>query len=1002
MTPHGKLMITPHGYYQLIKPFFMKQLSIILTLVMLAIIGYAQPIPVPGQRPTDFPLKAVLDGSEELYSQRDINGVNNRRFLVSQILEYARCSFPLDSIYLKNDSLCIKRRNSVGCPSGNCISFNTTLQFVDSLRISNDTLYYRKNNSWRPLLLPSSGDSILYTGNDTLALYTVLTTGNTAPGSPAIGATYWVGASPTGSWAGHAQDIATWTGSAWTFYDAVQGDYMYNAATGYTYQWRTPNWVRVSGIPILNGGNSLSSGVNIGSKNAKPVVLKTNNTTRMTIQPGGAININSLASNTYPLVGAESDGTLRKIYPTNDFIVDIDSLRINPAILSGSSNISAGNGLYKSSDSIHLGGMVKSSIEFLNALNDTILGIDTLGHVYAPGLYKLEESNGGFIMDTTFTITTDYLVDSVLLSFGLLPSQFCHTPHTAGVVSKLSRKDGVLYTLDTTNTGACQDSTIYSILQLKFAGGQLPKDVFVDSFGIFFSGYDTLNVNGSTSREGSPFIIMNQGRKVIYNHFYSNDDDSIFNSLGDPFSIGEDTISFLNYHFSENVFNTIDSITISFLVPLGGNDDFKFFIDRVALVFPYKPVLRMVASWGGNLLTMPMPSNTTTTSTTYTYGNGVVPNGDAFDLGNFTDNVFVNANSKDYILSSAGQYSIDGSSITLQGNGTTNGVTLGGASTGSVGTVISGTSINSFGISMDGNSKDSYGTYISGTSSDGIKPDIEIYATNGNIRFSGVPTNNAATQVLAASASNSTLVWREISTIPGRVTAGNGLRNIGDSTVALANGGQLTDDIRWNGLDNDKSIYLYGYGNISNYSGVQIAGSNNSPSNPALYIQGNNAGTADDIIFTADNGKLRIAGLPNSNNAIALLGKTSNGLATWVSNPLTGTSSLSTNTAITMDFSTYIMDFTSSGSGTSNNRLPSLSSVPNGFTVRIRRTDNNSSFTASITPYSGDIITDIDNTTVYSIGISSGTTNNYVELTAFKNGVNGYGGSTKWVVMNKH
>jgi len=412
----------------------------------------------------------------------------------------------------------------------------------------------------------------------------------------------------------------------------------------------------------------------------------------------------------------------------------------------------------------------------------------------------------------------------------------------------------------------------------------------------------------------------------------------------------------------------------------------------------------MVASWGGNIITIPYAN---ATNTNYVSGNGVAAtNGNAFDLGNFTDNVFVNANSKDYILSSAGQYSIGGSSITLQGNGTTNGVVLDGTSNSSNGTYIRGYSSNSQGIRIDGISQDNYGTYINGNCSSQAAPDIELYATNGNIRFSGVPTNNTATQVLAASSSSSSLVWKEVSTFPSNVTAGNGLRNIDASTVALNNnGGQpLTDNIVLNGADNDAYVWITGYGNISNYPGVQIVGYNTSPSNSALNIQGNNAGTADDIFFSADNGKLRIVGLPDNNSATALLGKTSNGLAAWVSNPTPGTSSLSTNTAITPDFSTYIMDFTSNGTGTSSNELPLLSSVVNGFTVRIRRTDNNSSFTATIIPHtgSGDTITDIDNANVSAIGISSGTTDNYIEFTAFINGVNGYAGSTKWVVMNRH
>lgn len=37
------------------------------------------------------------------------------------------------------------------------------------------------------------------------------------PGTPANGDQYIIAASPTGAWAGHATEIATWDGTAWLF-----------------------------------------------------------------------------------------------------------------------------------------------------------------------------------------------------------------------------------------------------------------------------------------------------------------------------------------------------------------------------------------------------------------------------------------------------------------------------------------------------------------------------------------------------------------------------------------------------------------------------------------------------------------------------------------------------------------------------------------------------------------------------------------------------------------
>ena len=60
--------------------------------------------------------------------------------------------------------------------------------------------------------------------------FTVKTAGNivtrslsTPPGSPATGARYIVGTAPTGAWAGHEDDVALWSGSAWSFSDPVGG-----------------------------------------------------------------------------------------------------------------------------------------------------------------------------------------------------------------------------------------------------------------------------------------------------------------------------------------------------------------------------------------------------------------------------------------------------------------------------------------------------------------------------------------------------------------------------------------------------------------------------------------------------------------------------------------------------------------------------------------------------------------------------------------------------------
>lgn len=131
----------------------MKKLFFIIALII-GVNANAQVPIFAGKKPTDYPLKPQLDGSEEIYSQRDITGIRNQRFFINQIIDYAKCALPTDSVYVKNDSICIKRRGVNACPTGNCFSIKQ-LNFVDTMRVSNDTLYYRKKLVWYGLKLPS-------------------------------------------------------------------------------------------------------------------------------------------------------------------------------------------------------------------------------------------------------------------------------------------------------------------------------------------------------------------------------------------------------------------------------------------------------------------------------------------------------------------------------------------------------------------------------------------------------------------------------------------------------------------------------------------------------------------------------------------------------------------------------------------------------------------------------------------------------------------------------
>lgn len=65
---------------------------------------------------------------------------------------------------------------------------------------------------------------------DPIGVTDVVAQQNAPPGSPSAGDVYLVGASPTGSWSGQANKIATYGGSSWTFTTATAGDRVWTAS----------------------------------------------------------------------------------------------------------------------------------------------------------------------------------------------------------------------------------------------------------------------------------------------------------------------------------------------------------------------------------------------------------------------------------------------------------------------------------------------------------------------------------------------------------------------------------------------------------------------------------------------------------------------------------------------------------------------------------------------------------------------------------------------------
>ena len=65
---------------------------------------------------------------------------------------------------------------------------------------------------------------------------------NAPPGAPVTGDLYVVGTAPTGAWAGQANNLAQWTGSAWLITAPQRGTTVVSAANSKTHIWSGSAW----------------------------------------------------------------------------------------------------------------------------------------------------------------------------------------------------------------------------------------------------------------------------------------------------------------------------------------------------------------------------------------------------------------------------------------------------------------------------------------------------------------------------------------------------------------------------------------------------------------------------------------------------------------------------------------------------------------------------------------------------------------------------------------
>jgi hypothetical protein len=164
---------------------------------------------------------------------------------------------------------------------------------------------------WLRMNIYSSGGGTVV---DTSFQWSVLDSISIPAVGPATGDIYLVGTAPTGAWTGHANEIATWDGAAWTFQSAAIGDLLNNAANNIVSKWTGTVWIRVGKAVIHQGGDRYAQQIIIGSIDNANMRLRTHNLNRITIANTGATTFNFLTGTGNALMGLDATGLTSRVF----------------------------------------------------------------------------------------------------------------------------------------------------------------------------------------------------------------------------------------------------------------------------------------------------------------------------------------------------------------------------------------------------------------------------------------------------------------------------------------------------------------------------------------------------------------------------------------------------------------------------------------------------------------------------------------------------------------
>jgi hypothetical protein len=142
------------------------------------------------------------------------------------------------------------------------------------------------------------------------------------PGAPADGARYIVASTPTGAWAGHANDIAAWQDGAWVFYAPREGWLAWTADEDALYVWSGAAWTAFPGASALDnvvedtspqlGGDLDANGFDIGFDDGTGITDDAGNEQVVFHKTASAVNqigVTNAATGGPPRIAAEGADT---------------------------------------------------------------------------------------------------------------------------------------------------------------------------------------------------------------------------------------------------------------------------------------------------------------------------------------------------------------------------------------------------------------------------------------------------------------------------------------------------------------------------------------------------------------------------------------------------------------------------------------------------------------------------------------------------------------------